>query len=413
MNDFLNNDKIFNNDNLKNTLIIILFYIVYRLILKPTVLPSIKTYEPMSKKSIAKKKKYFPPPYPNGWFRLCSTKDVENNNIHSVSAMGKDFVVFRDPKTKEIAVLDAYCPHLGAHLGEGGELVECSDGKMALQCPFHEWRFDTNGKVVDIPYSRREVPERAKTKKHHHRVICDKMIYVWFHAEGKEPQWEPQYHLDVSDKNKFYYVGMKQMFFNQHVQEMHMNSADYYHFQTLHKPIPFPILEHILFGQHRLKAEYFENAIAKGAPDTHVCFFREEMLKIFLFGKISILPSFLLQSVDTRVTFEGPMIVHFSVKTIFGELRMVKTLLPLDNFKLNVEARWFAQQGVPRFIANMMMLLAGRALEQDRQVWEAKIHRPKPMLVSGDGPFPAFKRYYDQFYTESSDKIDEGGNFDW
>jgi phenylpropionate dioxygenase-like ring-hydroxylating dioxygenase large terminal subunit len=47
-------------------------------------------------------------------------------------------------------VADAYCPHIGAHLGVGGTVLgEC------IQCPFHSWTFDgkENGKLTSIPYS--------------------------------------------------------------------------------------------------------------------------------------------------------------------------------------------------------------------------------------------------------------------
>ena len=48
-------------------------------------------------------------------------------------------------------VLDAYCPHLGADLGAGGQVVgEC------LQCPFHGWEFrGSDGQCVKIPYANK------------------------------------------------------------------------------------------------------------------------------------------------------------------------------------------------------------------------------------------------------------------
>ncbi len=54
-------------------------------------------------------------------------------------------------------LLDAHCPHLGAHLAVGGKVeAEC------IRCPFHGWKFDgADGTCVEIPYggntaSRRE-----------------------------------------------------------------------------------------------------------------------------------------------------------------------------------------------------------------------------------------------------------------
>ena len=40
------------------------------------------------------------------------------------------------------------------------------------------------------------------------------------------------------------------MEFDQHCCEMHMNSADPYHFKTLHAPLPLPLLEKFVTADH-------------------------------------------------------------------------------------------------------------------------------------------------------------------
>ena len=51
-----------------------------------------------------------------------------------------------------VGVLDAFCPHLGAHLGMGGTV----EGN-ALRCPFHGWEFATSGACTAIPYATTKV----------------------------------------------------------------------------------------------------------------------------------------------------------------------------------------------------------------------------------------------------------------
>ena len=50
-----------------------------------------------------------------------------------------------------VFVTDAYCPHLGAHLGFGGKVEgDC------IKCPFHEWKFQgEDGKVAEVPYAQK------------------------------------------------------------------------------------------------------------------------------------------------------------------------------------------------------------------------------------------------------------------
>ena len=58
-------------------------------------------------------------------------------------------------------VLDAHCPHLGAHLAVGGKVEgEC------LRCPFHGWLFEgDDGRCVEIPYGEGErIPAKARAR---------------------------------------------------------------------------------------------------------------------------------------------------------------------------------------------------------------------------------------------------------
>lgn len=62
--------------------------------------------------------------------------------------LGLNLVVWRGESGKSY-VADAYCPHLGAHLGVGGVVKgDC------IECPFHKWVFQGgSGDCVHVPYS--------------------------------------------------------------------------------------------------------------------------------------------------------------------------------------------------------------------------------------------------------------------
>ena len=89
-----------------------------RWLVAPVSLKSPEFYDHRKKKNVNIRKRFFPPPYPNGWIQITNAKDLENGNVKSISALGREFVAFRG-KDGSIGVLDAYCPHLGAHLGQG------------------------------------------------------------------------------------------------------------------------------------------------------------------------------------------------------------------------------------------------------------------------------------------------------
>src|SRR5439155_1056931 len=60
-----------------------------------------------------------------------------------------ELVIWRDADGT-VACQEAFCPHLGAHLGWGGSV----EGKQ-IRCPFHGWAFDCEGTNVEIPYADR------------------------------------------------------------------------------------------------------------------------------------------------------------------------------------------------------------------------------------------------------------------
>ncbi len=112
-----------------------------------------------------------PPAYPNGWFVILESDQLRIRSSKELNVLGKahhkvfnivglksqevlfdilglNLVAWRGNSGKSY-VADAYCPHLGAHLGVGGKVSgEC------IKCPFHGWAFHgTDGKLMNIPYS--------------------------------------------------------------------------------------------------------------------------------------------------------------------------------------------------------------------------------------------------------------------
>ena len=95
------------------------------------------------------------PRYPNGCFQVAYTDDLPAGAVMPLSYFGKELVAFRG-RDGAVNVLDAHCPHLGAHLGYGGKV----EGNR-IRCPFHAWQFDGSGACTHVPYSDR-APLRAQ-----------------------------------------------------------------------------------------------------------------------------------------------------------------------------------------------------------------------------------------------------------
>ncbi|MCA9564719.1 MAG: Rieske (2Fe-2S) protein, partial [Myxococcales bacterium] len=190
--------------------------------------------------------RYTFPPYPIGWFQVAYSSELEKGQVMPLEYFGQDLVLYRTDEG-EAVVLDAFCPHLGAHMGYGG-MVEGS----SIRCPFHHWRFDCTGACDEIPYTDREVPKKAVMKAWTVREV-NGLIMVWHHPDGAEPHFELPVVTEYGDDAWTFPYKTRRWKIRTRNQEMAENSVDTAHFKYLH-------------GTHNLP----EASIEPNGPHLHV-----------------------------------------------------------------------------------------------------------------------------------------------
>jgi nitrite reductase/ring-hydroxylating ferredoxin subunit len=119
---------------------------------------------------------------PFGWFSVGYVEDFPTGSARATYYFDRHLVAWRDDRG-EMHVQDAFCPHLGAHLGHGGTVEGCE-----LRCPFHGWKFDAEGTNTDIPYSDR-VNRKAQLRTY---PVAERngFVLVWYHPDEKPPSWD-------------------------------------------------------------------------------------------------------------------------------------------------------------------------------------------------------------------------------
>lgn len=333
----------------------------------------------------AARTKTYPATYPNGWYHIAASADVPVGKVVEVQAVGKVFAVYRG-ENGVAAVLDAYCVHLGANMAVGGKVVG-----NCLECPFHKWQFNGDGKVTHIPYADK-IPEVAKTQawptREYYGHIC-----VYYDAEGREPPYELDPYPQI-DSGQFVYRGVHRETVSMHIQEFAENAVDYMHFDPLHgrMQIPWTGIEiPWITIKHTARWELDEDPARE-----HVSYFLDHAVLLFR-GKE--MPS---TQADAKITFMGPGSVvtfHFQIPEL-GDIIMFQTHTPTEPCRLNVQFYWYADKRIPRVL---VWYVVGNWIAQWRNdifVWENKVYKPKPVLVRGDGPVPKLRRWYSQFYSE-------------
>lgn len=307
------------------------------------------------------------PPYANGWFAVALSAEIEPGQVKPLTYFGQEMVLFRT-ESGEAKVLDAYCPHLGAHLGHGGK---CKG--ETIECPFHAWRFDGQGNCVEVPYAKK-IPPKAKLAPWIVREV-NGMIMVWHHLAGEPPSWEvPE--LDEFGSDEWTEYISHDWVVRARNQEMAENAVDSAHFRYLHGTTNQPGSE-----------AWTEGHLLRVRSDTGMTTPRGKVN-----GEINV-SAYGFGFTTTR--FTG--LVH---------TLLVASVTPIDDEKVHLRFNFTikklpavsATEGVGRAFRQEIC----RQVEQDIPIWENKIYLPRPTLCDGDGPVGVFRRWCKQFYGEGA-----------
>ncbi len=306
--------------------------------------------------------KRFPFPIPTGWFSVGYTAELAVGQVVSLRYFARDLVMFRS--SDGVAhVLDAHCPHLGAHLGHGGRIENDK-----IVCPFHAWEFDGSGQCTRIPYGDR-IPKRAAVKawqvdeKNGH-------IFVWHDLAQRPPMWTvpalPEYgDEDWTDlRTATWTIGTCN-------QEMAENQVDAAHFLYVHGAADMPKTTSVR-DEHLLTSV---STTAMTTPSGRV----DGQIEVNAWG------------------------FGFSTTRFTG---LVETLLmasatPIDTDNTQISFAFTVRKigkGITGGIGKAFMAEISRQLEQDIPIWENKVYVDPPILCDGDGPIGVFRVWAKQFY---------------
>jgi cholesterol 7-dehydrogenase len=324
----------------------------------------------------------YPGPYPNTWYALFRSDEVPIGTLRDKHACGLDLIVFRTSDGKP-SVLDAYCPHMGAHLGFGGVMKnDC------VRCPFHHWEFDGEGKCTNIPYTDKPIPAGAKVHSWPVREWGGS-IYFFYHENRAAPTYELP---DLSEHlNRMKYYGWHDLNYRMHVMEMMENCSDPVHFQTVHGIPDLPILRNLVHLEHNITCQHDGPLIS---------FINKPLAYWNPIG--SKKPTPLSNIVEVYTTFVGPSILVFRFATKYwGDALFVKSSLPVEPLAQHIVDVVYTDPKMPWYIVKFLKIQSIHGFEEDKPIWEHKIGRSKPLLVSGDGKIMLRRAWLKQFYENS------------
>ena len=311
-----------------------------------------------------------PFPIPYGWFQIGWPSDLAIGETKPLYYFGRHLVWWRD-ENGEAHLQDAFCPHLGAHLGHGGKVVGCD-----LACPFHGWRFDAEGANSLIPYSERT---NGKAKLRTYPVVeVNGLTMAWYHPFDEDPKWEIPVVAEFNDPETFTPMVTRQYLIESPWQDLAENGVDSAHFRYVHNTEEVPVLEgYDVDGAHTQMKSVQKFPTPRGIVD----------------GRI-----------DAESFGPGFSIVRFSG---IVDTYLMGCNTPVEankcDMRFNFCVRRICDDALSTTVGDAFVAEVDRQLIEDKPIWENKAYLARPALADTDGPFTKFRKWASQFYAEGID----------
>ncbi len=305
------------------------------------------------------------PTYANGWYQIAFSEEMQSGQLLTFHYFGRELVGYRGDD-QQVRVFDAYCPHMGAHVGKGGKV----DGN-SVSCPFHKWKFDGEGKCSEISYAKK-IPPLARLQMYR---VCEKngMVWIYFHNEKRSPlrEVEPQQEFSTGDWSRFKILRWKFRSDTEHVIE---NIPDLAHFKFVHQMFAIPDWQ---------------------IEQTPECFHLSLTAKTQLLGK-----RFYPSSIDVRILEPGYLVVRIQ-QTL--NLMIHATVTPINEQMVEQRFAVSIKKNINPLFRMMLTPLFLYAIRkqfyQDIVIFENRKPPERPYLCDGDGPIGRYRRWYSQFYA--------------
>lgn len=340
-----------------------------------------------------------PPQFAHDWFAPLRSSDVVPGKITNFNFMGNELIAFRDGEGKPV-VLDATCPHFGAHRGVGGRVVE-----GCVRCPFHGLYFDGSGQCVKGDYvadgrNLRHVRSTSWTVRE-----AAASIFIWHGVDRERPTrplkfaepgffdgWSPP----VTNAGRR--LAPTNLFFPTE------NIIDIQHFYAVHH-----------WELHSIVSEPAE------APDGS---FRAVMRMTWTAGAQS--PSALLRRLgraytsnfDFDIAILGPgmalsiskldpsqgglELMNIILITPLNErdcqIRVVSSVKRSFDGPLSRAARRLLGFGAEEILSRVFLAIATKDFDGDEMIWTNRRFLANPRPLPDDGPLIAYRRWCERFW---------------
>jgi 3-ketosteroid 9alpha-monooxygenase subunit A len=323
--------------------------------------------------------------FARGWHCLGLSSSFGGGKPHEIKAFGTTLVVFASQSDGKLHVLDGFCRHMGGNLARGTIKGD------AIACPFHDWRWDGDGKCAGIPYAHR-VPRAARTRSW---PVLERngQLFVWNDPQGNKPPDEMTIpHIKGYGAAEWTgWTWNSVLVEGSHCREIIDNVVDMAHFFYLHGVVP----------------RYFKNVFEGHIATSYL---RSTPRDAILMGANQ---GGLNSTVRSDASYYGP---SYMIDELWSDANgtTIETVVinchyPVaqDSFVLQYGVMMKKPEGVSAAVTDKMAAKVAEGVEvgfeRDIEIWKHKAAIDNPLLCDEDGPVYQLRRWYEQFYVDVED----------
>ena len=322
---------------------------------------------------------------PSGWFSVGFSHEFKRGEVQTRKFFDGEVVVYRTEKGL-LRVSDPYCPHMGAHFGKGGRV----EGE-SLTCPFHGFKFDTDGICTETPYGHKP-PKKACLKQWPVQEVHG-VVVVFYDRDDLEPTWD----IPETNDDEWRPLMTQSWELNSHPQETSENSVDIGHFSVVHGYDDVSEIEPAKPEGPLLTAKYAMTRRRRFYPTLRSVF------KVWVWG----LGYSFVEVVVPQLGFE---LRNFVLATPTGngkmQLRIAMSMKRLKHSRSALPIFKFLPHRLIEFFVHRAAMNGFKDdVLQDFDIWNHKTSFEKPALAKGDGPVGIYRRWAKQFYARRALKV--------
>lgn len=321
----------------------------------------------------------FPWGVPYGWYFVGYADELKPGDVKPLRYFEREQVLFRNEEGV-IGMLDAHCPHLGAHIGVGGTVKGDS-----VACPFHGWEFRPDGFCSKIPYAKKFPPIAKREPLLHSYPVEERagVIWAWYHPHNVAPIFDVVEYPEFTSPEWSDHIREEWIAYIS-PQEEAENAVDIAHFQFVHGTPGVPEGKAVYEGHIRRSRSdgRFEVINEKGEPEV----FESHVTTVSNGAGQKI------TTLETQLKV-WLMVLLTPVKRNLTEIRFCYTFPRQEPGSAKEK----------QYLEYCQRISGQTGVIADLPIWNNKIHRTNPLLVDGDGDILRYRKWFSQFYADDSE----------